>query len=378
MEPRELSLNERQIEIPSEKIAGILQVFDQILGTQGEEAQKILVEMRGRRGRSRVLTFGELVGLSKDTTIDAAAIKVGITDLGAGPMATLAQILPFIADPLVPICESCKRYAVSEEGGVFKFLFKEGTRCPFKECGALIRASKNQEKPFVAWTTLEEMAPNATHDRTSIDHTPLPLRNDIILAESGKGLYQIDSRILEALRQEEMKTENGDPDIARLLMYLAHGEPRKYFSSGGRTVLLDRVLESLETPKLFGARDTIAIQATVMKAKGWKPGQFQPPSPTKPVHGGSGRSLNLTQQEKIQIRKALGIACRNSDELKMMVRDIGMDCGRMSFQGSGETIAAGIVEEAGKYGDATMRSLMEAIMERAPVTKSELSPLLSR
>lgn len=270
LQPRVLFEIDRQKEIPSEKITGVLIVFDQVLDTQGEEAKNILASMRGRKGRNRVLTFGELLGLADGETINNAAKEIGITDLGAGPTVTLARILRLIADPLIPICESCNRYAVSDEGGIHDLLYKEGTRCPFKGCGALLTAPK-QEQSFIAWTTLQDQKPAATHDRISIPHQPLPLRNDIILAQQKHdGMYYIHQWLERALREVGLLTEEGQVNAAHFLMFLAHSSLKGRFMGGDGKVQLDRVLVALKEPSLYGAWDEMSVRAVVRDAKDWK------------------------------------------------------------------------------------------------------------
>jgi len=153
---------------------------------------------------------------------------------------------------------------VSEEGGVHELLYKEGTRCPFKGCGALITAPK-QEDPFTAWTTGQQTAPAVTHDRKSIHHLPIPIRNDVLLAEAGKGLYKISDLVRQALEQEDLKNEDGVIHVAHLLHFLAHGPLASRFRGK------DEVLTSLDNPQRFGAYDLTSCRAVVRDAKAWRP-----------------------------------------------------------------------------------------------------------
>jgi len=366
MDPRELSDNERRLAVPAEKRTGIILLIKQVLLLDTlEEATSFFVALRGRAEGRIDLMFGELRGLANTAKIVQAGAKVGIEDVESQAV-DFANVLASIADPLMPICEKCHRYAVDVEGGVITVI--NGVRCPFSGCGGLILQPK-QEKPFQSWVTPQERAPAVTHYREG--HLALPERNDVILTEAGQGLYEISSLVRQALEQEDMKTEEGDINVAQFLAFLAHDR-----STSSRFRGKDEVLRSLGNPSMFGAYDLTSVRAIVRQAKGWT-GPSKPNPSIQPVHGGSERPLNLSRQDHVQIRKALRIACSGSPQFKMMAQDIELDCGRLSFQNGDEIIAADIVEEAGKQGDAVMRSLLKVIMERAPVTASVLRPLLS-
>lgn len=255
---RQLSAVEATIPIPETKAQAILALFDQVLLTQGDEAQRIIKQIRGRR--QGPLTFGELRAMADDVKIARQATAAGVENLGEAP-TDLARVLQHIT-PDLAICEVCGKYPIAEIGGVVSLL-TEG-RCPHCNQG-LITAPK-QAEPYQAWTTLEMVSPSQTHDRRSITHLSLPLRNDAIIEESGRGIYTIDPLVRQAIEQEGLVTVEGQINVAHFLTFLAHSG---HFTS--RFCGLDEVLIALGRPESFGAYDLVSIRAVVRQAKSWAP-----------------------------------------------------------------------------------------------------------
>jgi len=326
---KEMTENDRRIELPPEKVKAVLVVFDQVLFTQGQEAQNILDSMRGRRGRGKPLTFGELVGLADESKISAAAIAIGITDLGSGPPVDLARVLHLIAHPSIAICENktCSRYAVAEEGGVVTLLI-EG-RCPF--CGSLITAPK-QEEPFIAWTTGLEMAPAVTHDRITIPHLPLPLRNDVVLTEAGGNLYSISPTLLQAMQVEGLeivlneKTGEKVPSISHFLHFLSRGPLSSRFRGK------DEVLISLGNTRSFGAYDLTSLRSVVRDAKGWRPSSANTPPPHVHMETASGVPLSLSREQMKILRQTLARLIPDQSGIKLVIHDSDLSLERVRDQ----------------------------------------------
>ncbi|MBI2473805.1 hypothetical protein HYV70_04610, partial [Candidatus Uhrbacteria bacterium] len=128
MQPRELTDNERRLAVPEQKRTGIILLIKQVLLLDTlEEAASFFVALRGRAEGRVVLTFGELRTLANTAKIVQAGAKAGIEDVESQAV-DFADVLASIADPNMPICEKCHRYAVDVEGSVVTLI--KGVRCP--------------------------------------------------------------------------------------------------------------------------------------------------------------------------------------------------------------------------------------------------------
>lgn len=302
MAVRELSPNEATTPIPEVKQRAILMVFDLVLLTRGDEASRIVDQIRGRR-RVLPLTFGELRNMADAQKISNQATAAGVDDLGEAP-TDLARVLQHIT-PDLAVCEACSKYPIAEMSGIVS-LITEG-RCP--HCGEGLITAPKQAEPYMAWTTLEMVSPSQTHDRRSIPDLPLPLSNAAIEAEAGKGLYTIDPNVRTALEQEGL-TKDGQPDFGKFLIFLAHG-PRSSRFRG-----MDEVLVALGNPHAFRAYDPVSIRDVVRKAKSWTPTRAAPasdPPASDPVSSG-------LDPNKASVLVNLFTSIFSTSELSMFVR----------------------------------------------------------
>lgn len=272
---RELTRHEATLEIPAAKLAAILAILNEVLLTTGDEAQRILNQIRGRRS-ALPLTFGELRNMVASQTdplvadggkIASHAIAAGVTDLGEAP-TDLARVLILITPDLEP-CDKCGNFPVSTLGGQVSMLF-EG-RCPHNECSGLITAVE-QGKEFDSWTfPVVKMVPWAqTHDRASDAARHWPIRHDAVMRECC-----LADNLKSAMEREGLIVLDGkfkgQPDVVKFLIFANRG-----MRSCGNSGLAD-VFASLSDPVLIAGcgYDFTALRQICREAKEWKP-QAQP------------------------------------------------------------------------------------------------------
>lgn len=271
----ELTVVQRRTRVPDVKIRALIELFGLILFTEPNESQHLLNTMRGRRGKHQPLTYGEILGLADGNKINIAANQAGIPDLGSSSVVDLAKALEAVAQPNLPLCDACHRFPVHVDGGVLIVLNKldEPCRCPFKGCNGLLTPPK-QAQPYRSWTTLKLVPAHITHDRDSIPHQPLPLKNEDILR--GKDWFIPSMALRDACAQENLLTQDGDPDLVHLCMYLVHGSGIWFRGK-------DEVLTALEDNARLSCHDRTSLRALVRKAKSWQLPEESTVENNKPV-----------------------------------------------------------------------------------------------
>ena len=236
-------------------------------------------------------------------------------------------------------------------------LLTEG-RCP--HCGEGLITAPKQAEPYVAWTTLETVSPSQTHDRLTMTHLPLPVRNDVILGEAGNGFFSIAPSVQSALEEEGLMTEDGVINVAHFLAFLAHGPVADRFRG------MDEVLVALGNPAAFGARDSVSVRAAVRQAKAWTPRTATTVASVATSHGSDEFVPSGTPFK--QLAELLEV-CFSIDELQRLIGSLssGMNLLRSLSDGrSGPHVFSGEVTSMLERRGRIDTELFTAILRDRP------------